>query len=237
MEFKHTLHTCQGTPVCQITGLRTAEMGFEVTPAVGSQVSHHWSGLRETTRRQNQRSHWWSSCSLGWTSEIIFVIKVSTWPSPRSKLYLPKQDCALTQMLACSRSRGSCARSLVWRDFCRAQRGKADPECEAAASCWSAQGGFPAPPASDWPVQAAGPGERSPHCPLFNKRKQSTTEFQNTYNTRIYGITVCGVLPHIKTSWLLWPVWFVAVLRTCKVVSKRWTRPSQAAIKSSLSDG
>lgn len=44
------MHTCQETPVCQITGGREAEMGLEAAPAVDSQASLHCSGLRETAR-------------------------------------------------------------------------------------------------------------------------------------------------------------------------------------------
>lgn len=49
------MRTCQETPVCQIEGGREAEMGPEVTPAMGFQASLHCSGLRKTSREPNYK--------------------------------------------------------------------------------------------------------------------------------------------------------------------------------------
>uniref|UniRef100_A0A3B3C8F8 Ig-like domain-containing protein n=1 Tax=Oryzias melastigma TaxID=30732 RepID=A0A3B3C8F8_ORYME len=58
----------------------------------------------------------------------------------------------------------NCARNRACR--APAQRDTAGPECGAAASCWSAQDGRPAPTASGRPAPPAAPGGRRPRCPL-----------------------------------------------------------------------
>lgn len=152
--------------------------------------------------------------------------------------YLLNQGCTLTQTPVCWRSRGNCAHNPVWRDLRRARRGTAGPEIGAAASCWSAQGERPAPPASDRPAPPAGPEERCLHRPLLNESKFQ--EQSHGFHKKVirYSRRHAANLHKRFSLWILcWPVPSAAVLRMWQVVSKRWTSPRRAAMHSSLSDG